>query len=157
MSTTCEALLPAAKRFAEEEINVMTNSVVDGNKSHKLGHSRTISSHRRPIYSLNDLRERFGKRFLRYRRAVDLNSFGTGQQVMPRERADLHGHASLVVMSLQKRRYETASASFSLGSCYVDHVEAAEVFLLCGSEPGVSSDVDGSLNPLCSPVARGSP
>jgi hypothetical protein len=157
MSTICEALLPAAKRFAEEEINVMTNGVVNGNKGHELGHSRTISSYWRSIHSLNDLRERFGKRFLRYRRAVDLDSLGTGQEVRPRERADLHRHASPIVMSLQKRRDKAASASFSLGACYVDHVEAAEVFLLCGGEPGASSDVDGSWNVLCNQVARGYP
>jgi hypothetical protein len=57
----------------------------------------------------------------------------------PGDRADLHRHASSVMMGLQKRRDETASASFSLGACYVDYVEPAQIFLLGKSELGVFS------------------
>jgi hypothetical protein len=116
----------------------LTSGVVYGNQSHKLGHPRAIPSHWRPIYRLDDLRERLGKRFLSDRRAIDLDPFGAGQKMRPGERADLHRHSSSVMMGLQKRRDEAASASFSLGACYMDHVETAQVFLLGRSELGVS-------------------
>jgi hypothetical protein len=135
----------------------MANGVVYCNKSYKLSHSRTIATHWRPIHGLDDLRERFGKRFLRYLRAVDLDSFGTGQKVRSGERTYLHRYASSVMVSLQKRRDEAASASFSLGAGHVDHIETAQDLLLCRGEPGVSSDIDGSWNALYSPVARGYP
>jgi hypothetical protein len=51
------ALLPAAERFTDEEINALASGVVYGSKSHKLGHPRATTSHRRPIYRCNDLKE----------------------------------------------------------------------------------------------------
>ena len=91
--TICEALLPAAESFADEEIDALTSSIVDGSKSYELCHSRAIASHRRPIHCLNDLGERFGERFLCDRRAVDLDTFRTGQKMRSCERADPHRHA----------------------------------------------------------------
>jgi hypothetical protein len=149
-----EAHLPATKRLADEKIDALTSGVVYGDESHELSHSRTITSYRGPIHCLDDLGERFGKRFLGYRRPVDLDPFGTRQKVRSRERADPHRNALSLIVSLQKCRDEAASGPFSLCACYMDHVETAQIFLLSRGELGVSSDGDGSLNALCSPVAR---